>query len=271
MGTAPTSTDYLGPMTRALTLTILFAAAACGRPLPPEKSRVPAPTARPHSPLLSPVFAAVRPARLASDVARLAGFGTRHTLSETASTTRGIGAARTWIDGELASVPGVQASLEAHTVPADGKRVPHDTEVIDVVGVLPGAMPAAAGRRYYVVAHYDSRVTDVMDAVHDAPGANDDASGVAVVLELARVLAGRHLDSSVVFLATAGEEQGLYGSRAHARAAREQHLDVRAVLNDDIVGDPSDPTGGRHEHAIRVFSAGIPPTPPRTRSRKSAG
>jgi hypothetical protein len=98
-----------------------------------------------------------------------------------------------------------------------------------------------------------------MDAVHDAPGANDDASGVAVLLELARTLSARPLDATVVFLATAGEEQGLYGARAHAHAAREQHLDVRAVLNDDIVGDPSDPSGGRHEDAIRVFSAGILP------------
>jgi Zn-dependent M28 family amino/carboxypeptidase len=121
-------------------------------------------------------------------------------------------------------------------------------------------MPAAANRRYYVVAHYDSRVADVMDAVSDAPGANDDASGVAVVLELARVLAGQKLDATVVFLATAGEEQGLYGARAHAHAAHERHLDVRAVLNDDIVGDPSDPGGGAaHDREIRVFSGGIPP------------
>jgi hypothetical protein len=213
----------------------------------------------PHAAALAPILAAVRPARLASDVASLVGFGTRHTLSDATSPTRGIGAARAWIAAELGRVPGVQAALEPHVVPADGKRLPHDTEIVDVVGVLPGAMPVAAGRRYYVVAHYDSRVTDVMDAVHDAPGANDDASGVAVVLELARVLAGRRLDATVVFLATAGEEQGLYGARAHAHAAREQHLDVRAVLNDDIVGDPSDPAGGTHDHAIRVFSGGIPP------------
>jgi Zn-dependent M28 family amino/carboxypeptidase len=192
-------------------------------------------------------------------VATLAGFGTRHTLSDTKSPTRGIGAARAWIAAELGRVPGVQVALEAHVVPADGKRIPRETEIVDVVGVLPGAMPAAAGRRYYVVAHYDSRAADVMDAARDAPGANDDASGVAVVLELARVLAGQKLDATVVFLATAGEEQGLHGARAHARAAKEQHLDVRAVLNDDIVGDPSDPRGGRHDRAIRVFSGGIPP------------
>ena len=212
-----------------------------------------------HATVLSPLLASVRPARMGEDVARLAGFGTRHTLSDTTSKDRGIGAARTWIRDELARVPGVDVSLEAHVVPADGKRIPRDTEIVDVVGVIPGAMPAAAARRYYVVGHYDSRVADVMDATSDAPGANDDASGVAVVLEIARVLAGTKLDATVVLLATAGEEQGLYGARAHAHLAREQHKDIRAVLNDDIVGDPSDPSGGTHDRAIRVFSGGIPP------------
>src|SRR3954451_16547424 len=115
---------------------------------------------------------------------------------------RGIGAAHAWLAAELGRVPGVRTTLEAHLVPADGKRIPRDTEIVDVVGVLPGAMPAAAARRYYVVAHYDSRVADVMDATSDAPGANDDASGVAVLLEIARMLAGTKLDATVVFLAT---------------------------------------------------------------------
>jgi Zn-dependent M28 family amino/carboxypeptidase len=247
---------------RAFLLALLLAACAPA-PAPaasPSGASAPAPSPPgPHEAALAPPLAAIQSARLGADVARLVSFGTRHTLSITTSPTRGIGAARTWIAGELGRVPGVKVSLEPHVVPADGKRLPHDTEIVDVVGILPGAMPAAANRLYYVVAHYDSRVVDVMDAAADAPGANDDGSGVAVVLELARVLAPMHLDATVVFLLTAGEEQGLYGARAHAHAAREQHLDVRAVLNDDIVGDPSDPAGGRHDHAIRVFSGGIPP------------
>lgn len=253
----------MGGVIRTLLLgSSLSLSAACGgSPAPPASPPLPAPPSAPspHAAALTPVLDAVRPERLAADVATLAGFGTRHTLSDTTSPTRGVGAARAWLAKELARAPGVQVTLEAHLVPADGKRLPRDTAIVDVVGVLPGEAPAAANRRYYVVGHYDSRVVDVMDAVHDAPGANDDASGVAVVLELARVLAGRHLDATVVFLLTAGEEQGLYGARAHARAAREQRLDVRAVLNDDIVGDPSDPAGGRHDRAIRVFSGGIPP------------
>jgi Zn-dependent M28 family amino/carboxypeptidase len=191
------------------------------------------------------------------DVDTLAAFGTRHTLSDTTSPTRGIGAARRWIAAELqragAGTP-LQVTLEPHTQPADGKRIPHDTEIDDVVAVLPGAMPEAAARRYYVVGHYDSRTADVMDAAADAPGANDDASGVALVLELARVLAPRRFDATLVFLATAGEEQGLYGAKLHASSAHDAGLDVRAVLNDDIVGDPA----GGDPHTIRVFSEGLP-------------
>jgi Zn-dependent M28 family amino/carboxypeptidase len=233
-------------------------------PLPPPALAPPVPPPRPavagrHAEALRPLLDAVRPARMTADVAKLAGFGTRHTLSPATSSSRGIGAARAYIASELSRVPGVTTSFERVVVPADGKRISHDTEIVNVVGVLPGAMPEAAARRYYVVGHYDSRASDVMDVASDAPGANDDASGVAVVLELARVLAGRRLDATVVFLATAGEEQSLFGAKEHARRAREQGLDVRAVLNDDIVGDPSDPRGGRHDRSIRVFSGGIPP------------
>jgi Zn-dependent M28 family amino/carboxypeptidase len=151
----------------------------------------------------------------------------------------------------------MHAELEPHVQPADGKRIPHDADVEDVVAVLPGVMPEAASRRYYVVGHYDSRTTDVMDATSDAPGANDDASGVAVVLELARVLGRQRFDATLVFLATAGEEQGLYGAKLRARAAKDAGEDVRAVLNDDIVGDPS----GGDPRTIRVFSEGLPSAP----------
>jgi Zn-dependent M28 family amino/carboxypeptidase len=191
------------------------------------------------------------------DVETLAAFGTRHTLSDATSRDRGIGAARAWILSELqraaAGTP-MHVELEAHVQAADGKRIVRDTEVVDVVAVLPGAMPEASARRYYVVGHYDSRTTDVMDATGDAPGANDDASGVAVVLELARVLSRERFDSTLVFLATAGEEQGLYGAKLHAHAARDAGLDVRAVLNLDIVGDPS----GGDPSTVRVFSEGLP-------------
>jgi hypothetical protein len=194
-----------------------------------------------------------------ADVDRLSAFGTRHTLSDTASPTRGIGAARRWLEAAFrtAGRGAFQVSLESHPVHPDGKRIPRDVDVVDVVAMLPGATP----RRVYVVGHYDSRCTDPLDATHDAPGANDDASGVAILLELARVLPAHAFRSTIVLLATAGEEQGLVGAKEHV--ASLAGADVRAVLNDDIVGDPvrGDP------RVVRVFSKGDDDSPARELAR----
>lgn len=197
--------------------------------------------------------------RMHRDVTRLAGFGTRHALSSTDDPKRGIGAARRYIHDALAKAgKRLEVRFDGHVVQPDGRRIPHTVEVVNVVATLPGSMPEAAGRHYYVLGHYDSRVTDVMDATSDAPGANDDASGVAVVLELARVMAPREYDATIVFMATAAEEQGLIGADRHARAARESGVDIRGVLNNDIVGDPTSPSGARHDAEIRVFSLALP-------------
>jgi Zn-dependent M28 family amino/carboxypeptidase len=133
---------------------------------------------------------------------------------------------------------------------------------VNVVAELPGTLPEAAHRRYYVVGHYDSRNSDGADAEGDAPGANDDASGTAIVMELARALANVELDATVVFLCTAGEEQGLYGARYHVESALARGETIAGVLSLDIVGDPSVPPGvedlldaRRH---VRVFSQGVP-------------
>lgn len=199
-------------------------------------------------------------------VETLAGFGTRHTLSDTVSDTRGIGAARRWIQAEFERIAAgsgrtgpeaIRVWFDAHTV-GPGRRLPQPVEVVNVVCEIPGSMPEARARLYYVIGHYDSRASDEMDAVSDAPGANDDASGVAVAIELARVLSRHRLDSTVVLMATAGEEQGLYGARAHARAARRDGRQIRAVLNNDIVGDPTGPEGRSARDAIRLFSEGLP-------------
>jgi Zn-dependent M28 family amino/carboxypeptidase len=195
-------------------------------------------------------------ARARAAVDRLAAFGTRHTLSDATSPSRGIGAAREWIKRELQSA-GVAASFDTHRQPPDGARIPREVEITNVVGEIPGARPEARARRYYLVAHYDARASDPLDAVSDAPGANDDGSGVAVLLETARALARTRPDATIVFLATAGEEQGLYGARLHARAAREQGLDIRGVLSNDIVGDPTSPSGPAQRDRVRVFSEGL--------------
>lgn len=211
------------------------------------------------------VLGLVDPAKLRASVDRLAAFGTRHTLSDTVSEVRGIGAARRWLEAELRAAavdrggaPKLEVAFDSHRIAPDGKRIDRDVEVVNVVATLPGTRPEAAQRRIYVVAHYDSRASDPMDATSDAPGANDDGSGVALVLELARVLAPRSLDATVVFMATAGEEQGLVGARAHARTAKASGRDVRAVLSFDIVGDPATPEGPKRAESIRLFSEGMP-------------
>lgn len=203
------------------------------------------------------MLAAIDAPRMAESIEMLVGFGTRHTLSATDDPARGIGAAREGIAARLRTSSRLEVTMDRHRIEADGRRVDVPTDVVNVVATLRGAMPEAAGRRYYVIGHYDSRVTDPMNRTADAPGANDDASGTAVVLELARVMSQHEYDATIVFMATAGEEQGLLGARAHAQAAKEKGIDVRAVLSNDIVGDPSGPSGANHDGEVRVFSIAL--------------
>lgn len=197
----------------------------------------------------------------------LVSFGTRHTLSETESDTRGIGAARRWIKSEFDRISAesgrtgdlaLQVSMDRHIVEPDGRRITSTVEIVNPVCVIPGAMPEARDRLYYIIAHYDSRASDPLDGESDAPGANDDASGVAVTIEMARVLAKHRFDATIVCMPTAGEEQGLYGARLHAEDAVAEEKDIRAVLSNDMVGDPSSPFGGAHDTQVRVFSEGLP-------------
>lgn len=213
------------------------------------------------------VLAAVDAGNLRRHVDMLAGFGTRHTSSDTQSDTRGIGAARRWVksafenaangsgrSGDLA----VRVEFDSHMVPADGRRILADTEVVNVVCTIPGADPASRDRLYYVLGHLDSRATDPTDAVSDAPGANDDASGVAAMIELARVLSKERLDSTIVLMATSGEEQGLYGARFHAQAAKARGADIRGVLNNDTIGNPLGADGREERTKVRILSEGLP-------------
>lgn len=220
-----------------------------------------------------PILGGIEPERLRKDVDTLAGFGTRHTLSDTASEARGIGAARRWLktafeaavagsgrSGDLACV----VAFDSHPMEPDGRRIDVPVEIVNVVCMIPGARPEYRGRLYYVLAHLDSRNSGELDREGDAPGANDAASGVAMQIELARLLSRARLDSTVVLMATSGEEQGLYGARFHAEAAKAKGLDIRAVLNNDTVGDPYGPytresEKGRYARGvIRVFAQGVP-------------
>jgi Peptidase family M28 len=207
----------------------------------------------------------------------LVGFGTRHTLSTQSDPKRGIGAARDYIKAqfdEIAKTSGGRMTAEVQSYvqpPAD--RVPVATTISNVVATLKGTDPLSADRVYVVSGHYDSRVTDVMNATDDAPGANDDASGTSAVLELARVLAPRPTEATIVFAAFAGEEQGLYGSGHFAEVAKQNNWNIQGVLNMDIIGSPVGGSGLRDDRTIRLFSEGVPTaeTPAQTARRQSIG
>ncbi len=198
------------------------------------------PSAFQPAPGVADRLAEVSPERVHATVEKLESFGTRHTLSDTTSPTQGIGAARTWLRDELQSYSrSLSATLEEFDAPKS-VRLPDGAHLANVVAVLPGTSEVAKDRAYYIAGHYDSRNGDAMDVSGTAPGANDDASGVAAVLECARVLAQHPCESTIVFLCTAGEEQGLVGATYHAKQlATEKKFRLVQVLNNDIVGDPS--------------------------------
>jgi len=189
---------------------------------------------------------------------------------------RGIGAARDWIFAELqryAAASGGRMTVELQSfIQPVSSRIPVPTRITNVVATLRGSVTPA--RTYVVTGHYDSRVTDVMNATSDAPGADDDGSGVAVVLELARVLATRSPEATIVFAAVAGEEQGLYGSDHLAQSFKDAGVDIQGMFSNDIVG-----TGDAHDgtpadpHTVRLFVEGVPTseTPAQATIRQSVG
>ena len=204
---------------------------------------------------------AVEPARLHATVARLVGFGTRHTLSDTTSSTRGIGAARTWLRAEfeaLAKAPGSRLRPFEDRFTADpGPRLPKATELVNVGAVLPGKDPARSREAIVLTGHYDSRASDVMDASGDAPGAVDDGSGTALVLELARVMAALEPAVTVYFVAVAGEEQGLVGSTHLAKRLKAEGVQVLAMTSIDIAGNTEGQDGVKDNVSARLFSEGV--------------
>lgn len=207
------------------------------------------------------VIGRVSPDRLRQYVETLVGFGTRHTLSDTLSATRGIGAARRWIRSEFersAQNSGGRMSVAfQETIVPPSARVPAPAKIVNVVATLRGT--TAPERMIVVGAHYDSRASDPMDVSGDAPGANDDGSGTALVLELARVLADQAFDATLVFIAFAGEEQGLLGATAWAEMARERGWNVEAMLNNDIVGGSVGGDGVKDDRSVRLFSEAFSP------------
>ncbi|WP_405983640.1 M28 family metallopeptidase [Streptomyces sp. NBC_00872] len=213
--------------------------------------------------------------RIEATVRRLAAFGTRHTLSTQDDPERGIGAARDWIYEELkryAAASGGRMTVELQSyVQQPASRIPVATRITNVVATLRGSVDP--DRTYVVSGHYDSRASDVMDAVSDAPGADDDASGVAVAMELARVMARRRPAATIVFAAVAGEEQGLYGAAHLAERFKAAGTNVLAMFTNDIVGSPKADDGTRDPYSVRLFAEGVPTaeTPQQADVRRSVG
>ncbi|MGK5677740.1 M20/M25/M40 family metallo-hydrolase [Actinoplanes sp. URMC 104] len=225
---------------------------------------------------LQGILREIDPRRIEAIVRKLVSFGTRHTLSSQTDPVRGIGAARDWIFAEMqryAAASGGRMTVELQSfVQPVSSRIPAPTTITNVIATLRGSVTPE--RIYVVTGHYDSRVTDVMDAVKDAPGADDDASGVAVVMELARVLATREPEATIVFAAVAAEEQGLYGSDHMAQVYKDRGADIQAMFSNDIVG-----TGNAHDgtpinpRQVRLFVEGVPTaeTAAEATVRKSVG
>ncbi|PSM41593.1 aminopeptidase [Streptomyces dioscori] len=232
-------------------------------------------TAQPPTRELRALLREIDPARIEATVRKLVSFGTRHTLSTQDDPARGIGAARDWILAEMRSYAATSggrmtAELQSY-VQEPAPRIPTATRITNVLATLRGSVTPE--RVYVVSGHYDSRVTDVMDATSDSPGADDDASGVAVAMELARVMARRRPAATIVFAAVAGEEQGLYGAAHMASRFKAAGTDVQAMFTNDIVGASRADDGTKDPYTIRLFAEGVPTseTPEQAATRRSVG
>ena len=214
-------------------------------------------------------------------IRKLVSFGTRNTLSAQDNPTRGIGAARDWLYQEFQNIAALtngrmtvekQSYLQEALPPPRG-RIPQPTTITNVVATLRGSQPASRDRLYVVSGHYDSMCTSPIDAECDAPGANDDASGTAAVLEMARVMSKYNFDSTIIFMAVAGEEQGLLGSTYFAEQAKQKGWNIEAMFTNDIVGNTLGGNGVRDRRTVRVFSEGVPSneTEPEATVRRGVG
>ncbi len=213
---------------------------------------------------------AISPQRIEQDITTLVNFGTRHTLSETESDTRGIGAARRWIKAEFEKISAeCGGCLEVYfqsEVISNEKRIPEATDVVSVIAIQRGSTDPS---RYVIMSgDIDSRVSDVMDFTSDSPGANDNASGVAGTLEAARILTQYTFNGSIVYAALAGEEQGLFGGRIMAEHAKKDGWRIKAVLNNDMIGNIEGVNGVINNTTARIFAEGTRVTETEAEARR---
>ncbi|WP_271766337.1 M28 family peptidase [Aquimarina algiphila] len=204
------------------------------------------------------IITAVSADRIETDIKKLADFGTRNTFSDTISNTRGIGAARRWIKSEFETISKdckncLDVFYQKDFVTKDmGTRVPHDAWVVNVVAIQKGTKYP---NRYIIMSgDIDSRASDTMDFTTDAPGANDNASGMAGTIEAARVLSKYTFESSIIYVGLSGEEQGLFGGGGLAKYAKDQGWDIIGILNNDMIGNIKGVDGVIDNRAFRIFS-----------------
>ncbi|SDS47483.1 Peptidase family M28 [Gillisia sp. Hel1_33_143] len=202
--------------------------------------------------------------RIEKDIRTLAGFGTRNTFSDTVSNTRGIGAARRFIKSEFDNISKdcsncLDVKYQRDLVkPSDGDRIPMEAYITNVVAIQKGTKYP---NRYIIMSgDIDSRNSDVMDYKGDAPGANDNASGMAGTMEAARVLSKYKFENSIIYLGLSGEEQGLFGGKSMAAYAKEKGWDIIGVFNNDMIGNIEGVDGVIDNRSFRIFSEPVPPT-----------
>ena len=235
----------------------------------------------PRNPEITRIVSEVDAQNIERTVRKLVSFGTRNTLSAQDNPTRGIGAARDWLYHEFLKFKeqsGGRLAVEKQSYlqeaqPPPRGRVPSPTMITNVVATLRGTQPESENRIYVVSGHYDSMCSSPIDAQCDAPGANDDASGVAAVLEMARVMSKRQFDATIIFMAVAGEEQSLLGSTYFAEQAKQKGLNIEAMFTNDIIGNTLGGNGVRDRSTVRVFSEGVPSseTPEEATVRQGTG
>ncbi len=210
------------------------------------------------------IIDAVSAERIEADITTLANFGTRHTLSDTISDNRGIGAARRWIKSEFDKTSTncdncLEVFFQKNLVKkGENKRIIKDVWVVNVVAIQGGTKYP---NRYIIMSgDIDSRVSDPNDFTSDSPGANDNASGMAGTIEAARVLSKYQFESSIIYLGLSGEEQGLFGGKGFAQYAKDNHWEIIGVLNNDMIGNIKGVDGVISNRDFRIFSEPVPPT-----------
>ena len=232
-----------------------FAAVALAQETPPAPA--------PGDPDIAKMVSEISAERIERSVHILTSFTTRHTLSDPSPNGNDIGAARAWIRAEFerisaASDGRLQVEQDAFQQPR-APGIPQPVEIVNIVATLPGTQPESRDRLYIVGSHYDSCSGSLLNFESPAPGADDDASGVAAVLELARVMSHYEFDATIVFMAVAGEEQGRYGSAHWAAQARQTKLNIAGLINNDIIGSTQAEDGGHDSATVRLFAQGVPP------------